>query len=442
MKVVIIGGGLTGVTSAYELKKRNIDYLLIEQENELGGLCKTIKMNGFFFDYTGHFLHFPSSDKHVKNFVFSILKDNIIKVNRNAKIYTKYSVLDNKLIPYPFQANIKFLTPKQRKKCLYDLLGSHLNNGNNKIDNFNSWLIQNFGQSITKLFFLPYNTKLWKTKLDLITTSWVKQFVPVPDIKEVFEQVIRQDYKINYGYNVSFYYPKFNGIQALIDNIVKCLSKNNILTSAKVVKVDTKKKIVSFLHKGKVNNLYYDKLISTVPLPELGKIVNDTDIKLWTKKLQYSGVICYNIALESPVMGRIHWIYFPEKDILFYRVGFYHNINKNLTPPNKGAIYVEVAYKNVDKVNAKEIIHKIKQQLILTNIISSGKEILFYDILKIPYAYVIYDKYRDNILPQIMQKLKQNNIYSIGRYGGWKYSYMAENIKDAISTVNHIVHTK
>ncbi len=209
MKVIILGGGLTGLFTAYELKKNNIDYLLIEKEDILGGLCRSVKINGFTFDYTGHFLHFPDKNFHIKQIVQNLLKNNLLKIKRNAKIYTKYTYLKDKLIPYPFQANIKFLLPHIRKKCLYDLIHSALSNANFS-NNFLEWLKSNFGNSITKYFFLPYNSKLWKIDLKNITISWVSKFIPVPNIEEIISEIITQKVtqNKNYGYNVYFYYPK------------------------------------------------------------------------------------------------------------------------------------------------------------------------------------------------------------------------------------------
>ena len=44
-KITIIGGGLTGLTLAYQLKKANIDFQLLEARPRLGGRIFT-KMSG------------------------------------------------------------------------------------------------------------------------------------------------------------------------------------------------------------------------------------------------------------------------------------------------------------------------------------------------------------------------------------------------------------
>lgn len=439
MKVVILGGGLTGLACAYELQKRKVDFLIIEKEKELGGLCRSIKVNDFIFDYTGHFLHFSDSEKVVKQYINSFLKNNLMKIYRNAKIYTSYARTENKLIPYPFQANLYFLQPQISRRCLYDLIIAQLGNQKNT-ENFKMWLIQNFGYSITKYFFDQYNTKLWWTSLKKITTSWAEKFVPLPNVEDILSKFLWRKQDKKYGYNVFFYYPKKNGIQALIDSIATFINKKNIVVNSEVIKIDCEEKKVFMLCNNKINSVNYDVLISTIPLLEFVKRSSLSEkIKLYTKKLNYTSVLCFNIAVNSQIMKGVHWIYFPEKDTIFYRVGFYHNINKSLVKNNYGSMYVEVSLNKNEEVNIEKVYSKIVEQLLENRIINSEKQILFYNLLKIPYAYVVYDKHREEVLSYIFNVLNKYKIYSIGRYGGWKYSYMAENIKDAILTIGQVL---
>lgn len=48
--VVIIGGGITGLASAYELEKHHVPYTLIEVKKRLGGSIETVRCNDFLFD--------------------------------------------------------------------------------------------------------------------------------------------------------------------------------------------------------------------------------------------------------------------------------------------------------------------------------------------------------------------------------------------------------
>ncbi|MFQ3676249.1 MAG: FAD-dependent oxidoreductase [Endomicrobiia bacterium] len=434
MRTIIIGGGLTGISCAYKLQSLNKDFLIIEKENELGGLCRSVYKNGFVFDYTGHFLHFQ--DKNIKRFVESKLNKNILCIKRNSKIYTEVSVTKDKLIPYPFQANIDFLKPEVKKFCVEQLLFSNLSFNNIKYKNFYHWCINNFGAGISKNFLFPYNSKLWLTDLKKISYDWVEKFVPKPDIQEILENILTKKLK-DYGYNINFYYPKYGGIQSLINSISKCLDNRRIIKNDKVVKIDVDKKNV-YLSSGEIFS--YNKLVSTIPLVDFLKISTvSQNIKSLIDKLKYTTVLCFNIALKKKTKQKTHWIYFPAKDLIFYRIGFYHNINENLVLKNCGSLYVEISVSPKKNVDEKMLYKKILYDLKKIQIISSTEDILFYDVIKIPVGYVIYDLERKFLVEKIQKYLSDRDIYSIGRYGGWKYSYMEENIKEGFDVVKKII---
>ncbi len=45
--VVIVGGGIAGLATAYELHKLNVPFVLLERANRLGGVIRTERVDGF-----------------------------------------------------------------------------------------------------------------------------------------------------------------------------------------------------------------------------------------------------------------------------------------------------------------------------------------------------------------------------------------------------------
>ena len=73
----------------------------------------------------------------------------------------------------------------------------------------------------------------------------------------------------------------------------------------------------------------------------------------------------------------------------------------------------------------KEAIAATKQVLKIDN-----AQVVTECIIPISHAYVIYDAWRDQNLPKLLTALTKQQIYSIGRYGEWKYSSMQEAVLD------------
>src|SRR5215212_8669124 len=52
--VVVLGGGPAGLTAGYLLAKRNVPVVVLESQDQLGGLARTEVRDGFRFDLGGH----------------------------------------------------------------------------------------------------------------------------------------------------------------------------------------------------------------------------------------------------------------------------------------------------------------------------------------------------------------------------------------------------
>lgn len=414
-KTIIIGAGISGLTYAYFTKS---PYEVLESKDYPGGLCTSFYENGYTFDCSGHFIHIK--DKKVKTFVDK-LTQGTDEITRKASIFFK-----DDFIPYPFQANLYYLDPKTKKECTDGILNRKNIKINPKMP-FIDWSEAMFGKGITKHFMKPYNSKLWSYDLNRMTAEWTGPFVPRPDAETIIRSAYSKDKK-DYGYNSVFYYPKIGGCKALIDGLLK---KVKVSLNSKVSKIDLKSKNL-FSSNGK--EYKFNRIISTQPLPELIDQIQDipVSIKNASQKLIHNSVRCINIGIRSKngipkILKDRHWIYIPEKNFSFYRLGIYSNVNKNSAPENCYSFYIEFSSLNGKYKNSENIIEDLKK----TGFIRKNDKIEAVNIIDMPYAYIIFDKNRERSLKTINTFLNKNNIYSIGRYGAWEYSFIEKNIIDA-----------
>ena len=109
-KVVILGAGLSGLSAAYHLEE---DYEILEKEEKVGGLCRSIKIDEFIFDYGPHIL-FPK-DKYVAELIKELLNKNLHIQSREAWIYHKFSDVYTR---FPFQSHLFGLPIPVVKDCI------------------------------------------------------------------------------------------------------------------------------------------------------------------------------------------------------------------------------------------------------------------------------------------------------------------------------------
>src|SRR5437667_6396567 len=116
VRVLVVGAGVSGLATAAALEERGQrDYLILEGDREIGGYCKTVRRDGFVWDYSGHFFHFKHAD--VEAWLRARMPGQRIRVVEK-KSFIAYK---SRQIDFPFQKNIHQLPQDEFIDCLHDL---------------------------------------------------------------------------------------------------------------------------------------------------------------------------------------------------------------------------------------------------------------------------------------------------------------------------------
>jgi protoporphyrinogen oxidase len=431
-RVVVVGAGLTGLAAAGALRASRAETLILERNRRIGGLCSSFRCEGYTFDYTGHFLHLR--DPRVRSLVDRGLAGNLATVNRRAGIRTRHASSGDGVVPFPLQAHLAALNPDRRFRCIHDLLRAHFEGTARggavhagAEDSFSQWVRARFGNEIARVFFEPYNRKIWRHPLETVPVAWAGRFVPVPRPLEILGNCISGNVGV-YGYNASFLYPLRGGIQPLADLLADRLDRTTLRTGTEVVAVRHRRRTV-ILSDG--SHVGYRCLVSTMPLAELVLRGDFPDaLKSDARSLRWTGVLCFNVALANPTRLRHHWLYFPDADVPFYRVGMYHNVVAGMVPRGAGSLYVELSYLPGRRPELSGAWRSVLRGLVSSRVIASPAEVRFFQPLDIPCAYVVYRHDTPDVVSRIQRYLSRHGIISTGRYGAWKYSFMEEDILD------------
>lgn len=415
-KYLIIGAGISGLTFANYVD----DYLIVEKEDEVGGYCRTIKKKDYVWDYAGHFFHFKTEEFKNK-FLDVIPKEDIIVQDKCTKILYK-----NRLIDYPFQTNIHQLNKEEFIDCLYDLFNKE---EKDEYDNFLDMLYGKFGKSIVDKFLKPYNEKLYAIDLTKLDVDAMGRFFPYADKEAIIRNMKESK---NNSYNNNFLYPK-NGAGSFIKVLEDNLDKNRILLNTTVMLINEKERYV-ILSNGK--RVEYEYLINTIPLNKFLELTGDNNNLL--NKLSYNKVLVFNLGFnKKSKLVNEHWLYIPDKNCNYYRIGFYDNILNQ----DKLSMYVEIGYTKDSNITKNEIDKQLKltiENLRKQDIIDDDTKLEEYVSIIMDPAYVHINTETDKMVKKYFDTLRKNNIYSIGRYGAWTYCSMEDCMITARTLVNLI----
>lgn len=415
-ETIILGAGLAGLSAAYHLKK---GYALFEKDGEIGGMARSVHKDGYTFDCDGHLLHFRN--EYTFNLVSELLNGNLAPHKRNSWVYSK-----GIFTRYPFQANFYGLPNSVVKDCLMGLIkarvlsASHLNSNGS----FENWIIKTFGEGVANHFMKPYNKKFWTVDLRELTCEWLDGFVPVPDLEDTVTGAISDNTK-PYGYNSRFWYPVKGGISELVKGFSGKIRSAHV--NKKAVTIDQRRKEVVFED---ATIKKFKNMITTIPLPELSGLLVDmpSEVQQAFSMLRWTSIYVLNIGIKSDNLTERHWVYYPEENVIFYRVGFPTSFSTDAAPENRISIYAEIAYSDVKKIDKFEALPKAISDLKKCGIISEESDVEICLPMDIKYGYAIYDSNRRHAVQVIKNYLERFGIYTIGRYGSWKYMSMEDVI--------------
>lgn len=474
--VAVVGAGPTGLSAAYHLGDKA---LLIEAEDRIGGWCRSVVDKGFTFDYAGHIMF--SNDPYVHQLYKMLLGDNVHWQDREAWVYSK-----NVHTRYPFQGALYGLPADVIKECIVGAVEARYGKTDAKPDNkpaangtgngavnakngpakpaagvclpgndpkdladccgdgvaeatvplvqqiaaeadkpagprnFEEFIYQVWGVGIAKHFAVPYNKKIWAVPLDQMETSWLGGRVPMPDLGEMIEGALTPKPK-PMGPNARFGYPLKGGFQALMDGFLPHL-KGQVRTSTRITKVSPTRHELT-LDDGSV--VRYEQLVSTMPLPELVKMMGSeapADVQAAAKKLRYTSVRCVNIGVGREKLTEKHWIYYPE-DTVFHRVFVQGNASPHCNPDGGFGLTCEITYGPLKPLpcDGDALVNRCVAECVQVGLMRSDDVVLASNQVDMPYAYVVYDHARAGVVAHIRDWLTKHDVILAGRYSEWEY---------------------
>jgi UDP-galactopyranose mutase len=208
----------------------------------------------------------------------------------------------------------------------------------------------------------------------------------------------------------------------------------------RVEQIDVRRRVVR-LEGGE--ELSYERLVNTLPLPQFLRMMcgGPGGLDGLAEDLDWSVVACLNLGVDRADIGDgAHWIYFPDEDVPFYRVGFPSNFSSSVAPEGCGSMYVEFGLGRDEPFDPEDLARRGIEALRAQGILAQDDRILVRDLVRIDPGYVIFDRSRQKVMKRVIPELEDLAIHSIGRYGAWTYSYMERALLDGLELAHKLRH--
>lgn len=419
VRTLVVGAGITGLATAAALADRgDDDYLVLEGDSAIGGYCKTIEKDGFVWDYSGHFFHF----RHPA--IESWLRDRM--PSQDIRKIAKKSFIDfgGNVIDFPFQKNIHQLPKQDFIDCLHDLYMATLARGEGQsgpsVDpSFKGMLYSRFGRAIAEKFLIPYNEKLYATDLGTLDKDAMGRFFPHADLTDIIRNMKVKD---NATYNATFTYPQGGAIQ-YVNAIASAVRPSAIALNELVLEVDLERKIA----RTSKREFAFERFVSSAPfnrLLSMAHIPHDQATFSWNK------VLVFNLGFDKKGKKDVHWIYYPDREVSFYRVGFYDNIFE----ADRLSVYVELGFAKDAVVDVAAMRERVLADLKRVGVVTDHRLVAEHSVIMDPaYVHITQRSLAEHA--RITADLNERGVYPVGRYGGWTYCSIEDNVVQARALV-------
>ena len=403
---IVLGAGIAGISASYHLKQKGIESTVYEKDSDWGGLCGFFEIDGFRFD---RFVHFTFT---TDEYILGIFE-------KSSPLYAHPSISYNYYkgcwLKHPAMSNLASLPTDEKVKIISDFI-NRPNKDVSEIKNYDEWLRVQNGNYFAENFATVYTRKYWGQEPKNMETKWIGQRIRCADLCEVLKGSYAEQ-KENFYYTNYMKYPKKGGFRSILDN---CRKEVDIKFKKKVCRIDTKNKMVYFADGSQEQ---YDRLISSLPLPEIVKMIDNCpqDVIKAAQKLNWTCGYQVSLGFKRPDVAKHLWFYIYDEDILPARVYSPNLKSADNAPKGCSSLQAEIFYANDATIPpADEVLEKTIEKL--KNICKFvDEDIIVKDIRFEPYANVAFTHGIYENRQIVLDYLTSQGIESIGRFGKWDY---------------------
>lgn len=403
--VYIIGAGITGLVTAYELLQKGVRVTIFDKLDKPGGLLRTLDFDGSYVDLGPKLFHSFNGNivRYWKKLFPGIFSE---------KQFWCKNFKDGKLYDYPLAiSTIKEFPLSLQVQIRKELKGIDISR-RASAKNYKEYIESLVGPTLQKLFYEDYPRKIWGMQTTDMITNWAPKRIE-----------LRKKYE-------AFYYNQWcavcrKGSGQIIEVLQKKIKElsGKILLNSEVTSVKAAEDRILSLEISKIKaiDLKDSILISTVPLNNLTGLLAIKD------NLKFRSVIFVFIKFKKSLVFRdkFDWLYFDDPNIPFHRVTEQKRFSSEGLPSDTTTLCFEIAcdkgdevYKNNDnRLVAQVMDHFTKLGFVEKCDFISGK------VQRIDEVYPKYFYGYEVELANINSSLsKFKNLYNCGSLAEFHYS--------------------
>jgi GT2 family glycosyltransferase/protoporphyrinogen oxidase len=411
VRVGILGGGIAGLSAGWLLARQGVDVTVFERQSYTGGLARSFTWHGFSCDFAAHRLFCDNE---------SVLQQLLALVPMGRHVRRSQIRLGGKWLHDP--VNILELLVRFYPETSAKIIATYLTRPRSgPIDSFDRYVLHRYGSELNELFFKGYTERMFGLSTDQIALEWAIRKVRIAGPLDALRASSKK--KFNY-----FYYPIRGGYGSIANRLADEIADRIKLQTSVIALVSDERGIagITYVRDGVTYHEQFDHVISTLPLPILGRMLGHEF------PLTFQKVEAVYLLVDRPYVSDNHWIYFMDRHSTINRMVEFKNMSSVDCPPNQSVVCAEVTGEHEDVV-ARVIGDVVRSGLV------SPEEIRDTLVVREPFSYPVYDtRYVATVAAARSALSRYPNLHLLGRAAEFEHKEVDDNFASAVELVEKI----
>ena len=448
-RVVILGAGPAGLGVGHELSANRVKVTVLERNDYVGGLCRTIDDDGYKFDLGGH--RWFTKNEALNRWFRRLMDGEYIMVDRISRIYS-----GGKFFNYPINFgdiihNTSILTVLHAGFSFLWAALVQVVRPAKPITNMRDAYTAQFGAKLYDMFFRVYSEKVWGQPCEELSADWVDQRSKGLSIWHLVGNALSKSNTKPISLVDQFMYPRDGYVR-----IPERMAEDIVAHGNEVLLGTTVSRIV--YHGANDFEVFYrtgdqevairaDAVASTIPLGVLARIVEpacDDTVTAAAQALRFRDLITVNIRLKRGQVTPDTWIYIQDENILFGRMHEPKNWSRAMVPDDDHTSLVLECFcsrgDHIWEMPDTAIVERCLHDLVDKLGFFEAHEAVGSTVIRTVQAYPVYDlPYKANI-DLVQEFLHQcQGLHTVGRGGAFRYNNADHSIEMGLLLGRHLL---
>lgn len=448
-RVVVLGAGPAGITAAWRLSVLGYPVTVVERDDAVGGMGRTINAGKYLVDFGPHTFHIRETEesRRVLQAITPFFGKDPLILTRGTRV-----LLQGKEYIYPLEMRqvLTGVNPLLSARIMFDYAVATLKSlfaPARKDHSFEEWGVRNLGRTLYDLCFGIYSARVWGLPTGQISSKQAQRVAKLNLINVILRTLgIKADPAT---YFTKYMYPR-KGISELYEGMAaEVRAKGNpILLNTPAVRLERQGDRIArvICREGdRERAIDCDLVLSTLPLPALVNMTTPAfpaPIVEHATKLRYRSLKLIYIVLKRDRMTDYHWVYLLDEHFRVNRLSEQKNVSPEMVPPGRTVLCIELSLWKDEPMwqwSDEEVYQLALRDLMKMGYGVTEAEVEEYHVTDIPTAYPVYElNFEDHLIPVLEGVHDVPNLLTLGRHGLFLNNSMDDNVLLGMQIADHI----